>query len=131
MNNSPSAVVLDASALIALIQEENGSEIIKPLLKYAVMSSVNVAETLIALQKRGLLYQQSLILIQDIIGSIIPFNLKHVELVAQLQTLTQHKGLSLGDKACIALGIATSYPIYTADKIWAELELNCQIIVIR
>ena len=50
MLNMNNRVILDASALLALIQEETGAEIIKPLLKFSVMSVVNVTETLSVLQ---------------------------------------------------------------------------------
>ena len=119
-----SNVVLDASVLLALIQQEKGAEIIKPILKFAVMSTVNVAECLAALQRIGIAPQDSLLLITDIIANIIPFNLEHTKYVAELHPKVQHKGLSLGDRACIALGIQLKIPIYTADKIWAELQLN-------
>ena len=121
MNNN---IVLDASALLALIQEEQGAEVIKPLLKFSVMSTVNVAESLTALQRTGISPQEALILISDIIMTIVPFDLEQAGIVAELQSKVQHKGLSLGDRACIALGIKLQVPIYTADKVWAQLQLN-------
>jgi len=45
-------------------------------------------------------------------------------LCASLKKSTKHLGLSLGDRACISLGIKLSFPIYTADKLWAELKLD-------
>lgn len=117
-------ILLDASALLALIQEEPGGEIIKPLLKFSVMSTVNVAESLTVLQRTGLPTQESLILITDIIATIIPFDLEQAGYAAELQSYVQHRGLSLGDRACLALGIKLQIPIYTADKVWAQLQLN-------
>ena len=129
MNNN---IVLDASALLALIQEELGSEIIKPLLKFSVMSTVNVAESLTALQRTGISPKEALILITDIIVTIVPFDLEQAGYLAELQSHVQHKGLSLGDRACIALGIKMQVPIYTADRVWAELQLdNANIKLIR
>ncbi len=50
---------------------------------------------------------------------------------AELQSQVQHKGLSLGDRACIALGIKLQVPIYTADRVWTQLQLsNSNIILI-
>lgn len=121
MNNN---IILDASALLALIQEEQGAEIIKPLLKFSVMSAVNIAESLTALQRIDISPQEALTLITDIVTLIVPFDLEQAGYVAELQSHVQHKGLSLGDRACIALGIKLQVPIYTADKIWAELQLN-------
>jgi PIN domain nuclease of toxin-antitoxin system len=117
-------IILDASALLALIQEEQGAEIIKPLLKFSVMSTVNIAESLTALQRFGISPQKSLTLISDIITLIVPFDLEQAGYVAELQSHVQHKGLSLGDRACIALGIKLQIPIYTADRVWTQLQLN-------
>ena len=60
----------------------------------------------------------------DIISSIIPFDLDQAAEVARLNKLVKHKGLSLGDRACLALGIKLQAPIYTADKVWSELDID-------
>ena len=129
MNNR---VILDASALLALIQEETGAEIIKPLLKFSVMSAVNVTETLSVLQRTNISSEEGLALIMDIVTTIVPFDLEQAEQVAKLHLLVQPQGLSLADRACIALGIKLQIPIYTAGRIWAELKLdNIDIRLIR
>lgn len=129
MNNK---VILDASALLALIQEETGAEIIKPLLKFSVMSVVNVTETLSVLQRTNISPEEGLTLITDIITTIVPFDLEQAEQVAKLHPLVQPQGLSLADRACIALGMKLQIPIYTADKIWSELQIgNANIKLIR
>lgn len=129
MNNR---VILDASALLALIQEETGAEIIKPLLKFSVMSAVNVTETLSVLQRTNISLEEGLTLITDIVTTIVPFDLEQAEQVAKLHPLVQPQGLSLADRACIALGIKLQIPIYTADRIWDELKLdNIDIRLIR
>ncbi|HJD62033.1 MAG TPA: type II toxin-antitoxin system VapC family toxin [Rickettsia endosymbiont of Degeeriella rufa] len=121
MNN----VVLDASALLALIQNEQDSEIVKPLVQFASMSTVNITEVLTFLHRTNKISNdEAFILITETVQSIIPFDLEQAAHTAQLQLYTQHKGLSLGDRACITLGIKLQAPIYTADKIWAELKLN-------
>ena len=128
MNNK---IVLDASAFLALTQQEKGAEVIKPLLKFAVMSIVNIAEALTVLQRSNIELEDAMNLINDIISTIIPFDLEQAVEVARLNQFVKHKGLSLGDHACIAIGIKLSAPIYTADKAWAELELdkaNIQLI---
>jgi PIN domain nuclease of toxin-antitoxin system len=117
-------VVFDVSALLALIQEEKGAEIIRPLLKCSVISSVNVAESLTVLQRLGIAPEEAMISISDMIRDIIPFDLEQAGRVAELHFQGQHRTLSLGDRACIALGIKLQLPIYTADKIWAQLQLN-------
>ncbi len=129
MNNK---VVLDASALLALIQNEQGAEIVKPLVHKAVMSTVNVAEAITVLQKIGVTPQEGIHAISEFIHDIISFDTEQAQAVAELQPLVKHKGLSLGDRACLALGQKMNLPVYTADKIWSELNLeNVEIKLIR
>ncbi len=130
MNNK---IILDSSALLALIQEEPGAEIIKPLLKFSVMSTVNVTETLSILHRTNIPPEEGVVLVSDIITTIVPFDLEQSKSCADLHPLVKTKGLSLADRACIALGIKLQIPIYTADKIWLELKdiLTTSIIVIR
>jgi len=129
MNNK---VVLDASALLALIQNEKGADVVKPLLKRAVMSTINVTEVLAALQRVEIQPKDAIVSISDVIQELIPFDVEQAQCVAELQPYVRHKGLSLGDRACIALGLKLQAPIYTADKIWGELQLdNITINIIR
>ena len=117
-------VVLDASALLALIQNEKGADVIKPLLKRAIMSTINVAEVLTALQRVDILPKEAIVLITDIIQEIVSFDLEQSQCVAELQPYVCHKSLSLGDRACLALGQKRQVPIYAADRIWSELQID-------
>ncbi|RZK74241.1 MAG: PIN domain-containing protein [Pedobacter sp.] len=110
-------VVLDSSSLLALIQQEAGAELVKSVLKFSSMSAINVAECLTVLERTGVKHQEASMLIQDIVKDIVVFDMEQAELVASLQLRIQHKGISLGDKACIALGIKLQATIYTADRI--------------
>ncbi len=120
MNN----VILDASALLALLHQEKGADMVKPLIKIAVMSTINVSEVLTVLQRTDISPREALISISDIIQNIMPFDLEQAQLTVELNALTKSKGLSLGDRACIALGQKMKLPIYTADRIWGELQLE-------
>jgi PIN domain nuclease of toxin-antitoxin system len=129
MNNK---VVLDASALLALIQNEKGADVIKPLLKRAVMSTINVAEVLTTLQRVDIFPKDAITFVADIVQEIVSFDIEQAQCVAELQPFVRHKGLSLGDRACLALGQKLQAPIYTADKIWGELQIdNITINLIR
>ncbi len=125
-------VVLDASALLALIQNEKGADVIRPLLKKSVMSTVNVAEVLTALQRVEVQPKDAIVSIGGILQEMIPFDIEQTQCAAELQPHVRHKALSLGDRACIALGQKLQAPVYTADKIWGELQLdNITINIIR
>jgi ribonuclease VapC len=124
-------VVLDASCLLALIKNETGAEIIEKLLGSIIMSSVNVSEVAATLMKAGMLETECKDSIEPFVNSIIAFDTEQSYITASLKTKTQHKGLSLGDRACISLGLSTGYTIYTADKAWDGLDLGCDIRMIR
>lgn len=117
-------IILDSSALLALIKEESAAEVIKPLLKHTIMSAVNVAEAVLILQQFHVQSQESLTLITDIIGNIMPFDTDQAIYIANLEPQVQNKSLSLGDKICIALGIKLQVPVYTTNTTWLELSIS-------
>lgn len=118
-------IILDASALIALIEEEKGCEVIEDLLPCAIMSSVNIAEV-----ARFFVLQSELEIdkVQEVIDHLvpkaIPFDNRNAYITAEIVPQTKSLGLSLGDRACLALAIITGYPVYTADRIWKKLEIE-------
>ena len=61
----------------------------------------------------------------------MPFSEQQAKIVGALVAQTRRFGLSLGDRACLALGILLKAPIYTADKTWKNLKLSVRIHVIR
>ncbi len=127
-----SKVVLDSSALLALIKNEPGAQTIEKLLGNVVMSSVNVAEVAAILLDSDMTQEECKYSIEPFIDSLVEFDSELAFVTASLKKLTKNKGLSLGDRACIALGIKLGIPIYTADKAWLECNiLNAKIILIR
>ncbi|MCE3231439.1 MAG: hypothetical protein K0R52_1367 [Alphaproteobacteria bacterium] len=94
------------------------------------MSAVNVSEVLTALQRVEMLPKDALASVGDVIQCIMPFDIEQAQYAAELQPYVRHKGLSLGDRACIALGKKLQAPIYTADKIWGELQLDPIVITL-
>ncbi|WP_375327385.1 type II toxin-antitoxin system VapC family toxin [Candidatus Tisiphia endosymbiont of Nemotelus uliginosus] len=127
-----SKCVLDASAILALLNLEPGAELIEPVLPSSAMSTVNVAEVIAELDKRlDISPEESKEMVHTMINQIIPLDFNQAVEIGRLRRCTQEFGLSLGDRACISLALSTGWPIYTTDKIWSKLKLNCQIIVIR
>lgn len=117
-------VILDSSALLALLQNETGSAVVEELLGGIVMSSINISEVASILLDSEMNTEQVMKSIEPFIDSIIAFDFEHSILCASLRKCTKHLGLSLGDRACISLGIKLELPIYTADKAWTELKMN-------
>lgn len=125
-------VVLDSSALIALIKNETGADVVEPLLGKIVMSTLNVAEVAGILLDLGMSHEECKNNIEPYIDVLVPLDVQQSFDIASLKKKAKHKGLSLGDRACIALGIKMVLPIYTADKVWADLDLEGpEIILIR
>lgn len=125
-------VVLDASAILAVINGEAGQEKLTPeLLSRAVGSTVNLAEVHTKLVSRGWAPDVAWEDATSPIRETLTFNEEHAKIAGGLVAHTRHLGLSLGDRACLALGLALKAPVYTADKTWKKLKLDIRIHVIR
>ena len=128
MNN----IVLDASALLTVLNRESGAEKLTPeLLSNGVSSTVNLAEVQSKLVDRGISPRDAWEATLSPIREAIAFTPDHARTAGDLVTRTRFLGLSLGDRACLALGLALEAPIYTADKSWKKLNLGVRIHVIR
>ncbi|MDA8152979.1 MAG: type II toxin-antitoxin system VapC family toxin [Acidithiobacillus sp.] len=123
--------VLDASALLALLHDEPGGESVRPLLPAAVMSSVNWAEVVQKCVARGVDVDG----LRSDLGSlglrVWPFNADDAEASGRLWSTTKALGLSLGDRACLALGQRLSLPVLTADRVWGSLNVDFPVQIIR
>jgi ribonuclease VapC len=127
-----SRVVLDASAILAMLNEEPGAEkITLELLSQATASAVNLAEVQTRLVREGGDPEETWALTLDSLPSVEPFTAEHAKIAGSLVQRTSVFGLSLGDRACLALAIALNAPVYTTDKPWKKLKLGIPIHVIR
>lgn len=123
-------VVLDASAVLALLNREPGGERVERYLAEGVMSAVNAAEVLSKLVDAGLTLGEAREGLALLGFRILGFELRDAEAVAALRTRTKSKGLSLGDRACLALGLRLEAVVVTAERSWAGLKIG-QIDAIR
>jgi ribonuclease VapC len=127
-----SKVVVDASAMLAVLNHEPGSEKLTPeMLSNAVGSTVNLAEVHTKLVSRGGDPDEAW---EDTLSAIhepVPFTEEHARIAGGLVAQTRALGLSLGDRACLALGLALKAPVYTTDRSWKTLRLGIRIHVIR
>ena len=127
-----SRIVLDASVMLAALNREPGSEKLTPeMLSNSAGSTVNLAEVHTKLVSRGGDPDEAW---EDALSAIhepVPFNEEQARIAGGLVTQTRTLGLSLGDRACLALGLALKAPVYTTDKSWKNLKLGIRIHVIR
>ncbi|MEL6256090.1 MAG: type II toxin-antitoxin system VapC family toxin [Bacteroidota bacterium] len=125
-------LVLDASALIAFLNDEIGAEKVAPTLSEAIMSAVNVAEVLKYFHDdRGMTLEQSTTIFNHTGIKTIPLDEEQAIINAVLRPPTRPYGLSLGDRACLALAQIKSLPVLTADKNWTELDIGVHVRMIR
>lgn len=124
-------VVLDASALLALLNDEKGADRVRELLPDALISTVNLAEVTTRLSLLGMPGEQ----IRDILTllglEILPFDEEQAFLAGIFSAKTHSLGLSLGDRACLALASVIGATAVTADRVWKELRLGVKIQLVR
>jgi ribonuclease VapC len=129
--------VLDASALLAYLNDEAGADVVEAALEQGCyISSVNLAEVFSKvaelggkpqvlagrLEDEGILHQTL---------EVVPFRFEDTLKVAALCVSTKSLGLSLGDGVCLALGKRLQLPVLTAEQTWKRLRLNITVTTIR
>jgi PIN domain nuclease of toxin-antitoxin system len=127
-----SKVVLDASAVLALLNQEPGSQKLTPeLLREAVASTVNLAEVQTKLVREGVEPDEAWELARAPISEAEPFTSEQAKTAGTLVNQTRPLRLSLGDRACLALAMTLGAPVYTTDKGWRNLKLGVPIHLLR
>ena len=126
-------VVLDASAVLAYLQDESGSEKVDVVLSEgrAIMSAVNYAEVVGKLLEAGLPESSVKVVMENLELQIEPLDDKQAWKIGMLRMSTKEFGLSLGDRACFALADIKKLPVVTADKQWDKLKTDIKIIQLR
>ena len=124
-------IVLDSSAVLARVKDEPGADVVEMALSEAAISVVNVAEILTKVSDWGLDSADYVRNLRALRLEFVDFNFGHAALAADLRAATRMFGLSLGDRACLALGIERKCPIMTADRNWAKLDIGIPIVLIR
>ena len=116
------SVVLDASALLAFLSGETGAERVEVrMAEGAMVSSVNLSEVVAKLNERGMPLSEIKSTVDDLGLDIATFDEALAYVAGELRKLTSHAGLSLGDRACLALGIQKGYTVLTGDKRWDDV----------
>ena len=126
-----SGAVLDSSAILAVIFNERGSSVVLPFLTGGLLSTVNLTEVLSRLLHRGAGADFSWRRLVDFGCEICLFDSHQARLAAELIVQTRPHGLSLGDRACLALAIQRKATVYTTDAAWKNLDLGIEVLVIR
>ena len=129
--------VLDASAILAYLHGEPGAGTVsEAMTEVSVVSAANWAEVLSKFADEGedpdaiaerLEFEGML----SSAFEVFPVTAIDARMIARLRPLTRSAGLSLADRACLALALRLGYGVLTADRQWANLDLGLEIIMIR
>lgn len=130
-----SLTILDSSAVIAFLNQEKGCEIVEKEIDKSAISSVNFVEIL-TIANRSVFTdkksrEEALRLLKHSLPNIIDFNYEQACIAGSIDEVTKEHGLSLGDRACLALAKYKNCPVLTADKAWKKLDLGIKIKLIR
>lgn len=123
--------VLDSSAILAAVLQEEGASRVDDLIDDSVVLSINASEVVSKLLDKGLDDREVAARYRILRLDVVPFDESLALAAGLLRTATRYKGLSLGDRACLALAIRDNATAVTADRSWAGLDVGCQIEVIR
>ena len=136
MNGRPACVV-DASALLAYLRGEPGAEKVRAALGLgAAISAANWAEVLSKFVDLGQNPDDvpARLIREGILGSALlvwPLDEALCRPIARLRRQTRFAGLSLADRACLALGLTLRLPVLTTDRVWRKLKIGVQVRCIR
>ena len=123
--------ILDASAVLAFVRSEPGSETVISVIETARISAVNLGEIVSKMMDWRIDAATAREQIDALNLPVIPFDRELAIAAGLLRAQTSHLGLSFGDRACLATAKAEGAPVMTTDRNWAKLELDIDIQVIR
>ena len=126
-------MIVDASAVLAILRDEPGAEMAAAHAKNGLISAVNLAEILSKASDFGMNLEAVRRHVDRLEIAVEPFSSRQAEISGDLRKQLRHGRISLGDRACLALGIDRNTRILTGDRKWAELALDLpvEIVLIR
>ena len=131
MSADDGQVVLDASAVLALLRAEHGADQVEPALQAALLSTVNATEVAQKISYHGSDGAWALGELRDLGVNLVAFTTEDALAAAALWPHTRTAGLSLADRACLALARRMDCPALTADQAWKDCDLDIEIRLIR
>ncbi|MGB0679940.1 MAG: type II toxin-antitoxin system VapC family toxin [Polyangiales bacterium] len=123
--------VLDASAVLALLHEEKGCDQVAPALPNSAISAANLCEVGSKLIDAGMPEAAVHRALSTLPLQVHPVDAQICALAIDLRERSRALGLSLGDRLCLATGLACGARILTADRAWQRLQLAVPIDIIR
>ena len=125
------SVVLDASALLALLNDEPGAETVAGAMHGALISAVNLSEVVSRLAESGLPEEAIRATLRGLALEAVPFDAEQGYRAGMLRVSTRAAGLSLGDRACLSLATTLGLTAMTADRAWQDLPVDAEVVMVR
>lgn len=123
--------VLDASAMLALVNHEPGAQRVLDALGDAAISTINLSEVVAKLTERGVTEEEVHQALDDLDVTVVDFDLNLAYAAGLLRLTTRAAGLSFGDRACVALAGQLGATVLTADRAWGRLQVGVTVEMIR
>lgn len=131
MRQPVAKIVLDASALLALLNSEAGADVVAQSVSEAVISTVNLSEVIGKLCAAGMPEEAIRQALYGLDLEVIPFDEEQAYGAGLLRSVTDEKGLSLGDRACLDTARRLGFSALTVDRVWKELSVGVDVGLIR
>lgn len=125
------SVVLDSSAVLAHFLGEPGGDFDVDFLVGGKISTVNLAEVVSKLRDRRFGPETAEYAVKGLIANSVAFDADLAITAGELRDATRSRGLSLADRACLALALRERLPVLTADRAWNGLDIGVEIRMIR
>lgn len=125
------SAVLDSSAILAVLNDEPGADVVEAIMDDALISTVNYAEVVAKLVERGGTSIAAQSALQSMALTTVDFDVGLAHRTGGLREETIRHGLSLGDRACLALAEREGVPAMTGDRSWVGAVSSIEIRLIR
>jgi ribonuclease VapC len=123
--------VLDASALMCAMLEEPGADRVAAIIQQSFISAVNLSEVVAKFQERGASDEDINDMLKDLTAPVVAFTADLAVQCGKLRAATRHRGLSLGDRACLAAAKDRGAVAVTTDRSWQEIDVGVKVMVVR
>ena len=123
--------VVDTSILMAILRNEAIHKEAYSVVTRGVVSTVNLAEFYSNLSAVEMQFTTPVEALLSTVRRVEIFTPKQAQAAGKLRDATRHAGLSLGDRACLALALELNAPVYTVDRNWLRVNVGCTIHCLR